>query len=143
MTSHTLYAYVDGSDLSDCVDSIESALDKFVNDNLWRSAQPTVVNQRHPRDETYQPDDLPDWDLGLNFGVPAAGTESQDWLEDFEAIVVYLGTLATQTKREFVVGVSDAESGITEDLFYIGGTDVDFEQLCTILGVPTNASWCT
>jgi len=81
MNKHTLYAYIDGSDLEKVAASIESDLSKFVDDNKWLY-DTWVVNQCYPVDETHKAGDLPDWDLGLNMILPDPDKEKSGWFSD-------------------------------------------------------------
>lgn len=87
-------------------------------------------------------DDLPDRDLGLNHELPDRGAESPGWFEDVEHLALRLGELASETEREFVLGLHDNQSGLGEDVFWISGPGLDISQLRAILGAgpPSQAS---
>ena len=79
MPRHTLFAYVDGSDLHGIATELESQLAQFVAHTGWTWGQPWVVNQKREDDPSLGPDDLPDWELGLNMELPEPGTEPAGW----------------------------------------------------------------
>lgn len=117
--THVIYAYVDGSDLEDVAELLEARLDALVAAHRWASQVPRVVNQRHPPDPSVGPDDLPDWDLGLNLDVgPLCVT--RHLLQDLATVVDALQAVYFATHRSFVLGVADASAGLTEDLIYVG-----------------------
>jgi hypothetical protein len=86
-------------------------------------------------------DDLPDWDLGLNMALPDPGQEPSGWFSEVERIVAFLAELHGTTGREFVLGVYDAEGGISEDLFSVDRGSPDMEEFRTILGVRDSARY--
>ena len=59
MQRHTLYAYVDGSDLEDVAAPIEERLVELAAAPDWVTSRPTVVNQKTDVPGSH-PDDLPD-----------------------------------------------------------------------------------
>jgi hypothetical protein len=134
MPRHTLYAYVDGADLEDVAALFEGRFTEFVSNRSWIAGQATVVNQQHGCESVTQPDDLPLRDLGLNLQLPDIGTEEQGWFADVEAIARFLGELHRETDREFVIGVADAVTGITDDLFCVSSDTPDVEKLRAIVG---------
>lgn len=134
MSQQTLYAYVDGSDLSDIADELQSILERFVETRRWRSV-PWVVNQQHADDTTLRPGDLPDWDLGLNMELPDPYEEPPGWFSEVEDIARFLVELRVRTGRDFVMGIGDESRGIAEDIYYIDARGLDLEQLRRIIGV--------
>jgi hypothetical protein len=46
--------------------------------------------------------------------------EPAGWFADVEAIARFFGNLHGEFGRDFVVGISDAQTGIAEDLYCIG-----------------------
>src|SRR5688572_3873452 len=109
--AQTLYGYVDGSDLDEVADEIETALDTLVASATWVCGRPKIVNQIHERDESCGPDDLADWDLGLNLDVPDPGSEPAGWFQDVEQVARLLGQVVARTGREFVIGIGDSDTG--------------------------------
>jgi len=134
MARHTLYAYVDGSDLDEVADSIQVALEKLVAASSWAFVRPRIVNQKHERDDSYRPDDLTDWDLGLNLDLPDPGVEPTGWFQDVEQLARLVGQIVTRTGREFVIGISDNATGVAEDLFDIEDDHPDLARLRAVIG---------
>ena len=135
MARHTLYAYADGSDLHDVADEIEALLTALVASEPWMIARPWVVNQLHERDEGDRPEDLPDWDLGLNLDLPDTDSEPAGWFQDVERIALGLGRIAVCTGREFVIGVGDNDTGISDDLFYVEDGAPNLDELRAVIGI--------
>jgi hypothetical protein len=136
MAQHTLYAYVEGNDLDDVVaDEIVGLAGALISDTSWRFGTPWLVNQRHDDDPSLGPDDLPDWELGLNFDLPDPHKEPPGWFVDVQRIAVFCGKLHTLTGRGFVIGIADNHRGYSEDLFYIRTASPDLNKLRMIIGV--------
>lgn len=135
MPRQTLYAYVDGADLDDIADALGSRFAQFVEGRRWVSGRASVVNQKHGEETCSQPGDLALWDLGLNLELPDAGTESPGWFADVEVVARFLGTLHREFARDFVIGMANTQTGITEDLFHVSTDAPDLGSLRTILGV--------
>jgi len=132
---HTLFAYVDGFDLRDVADEVETLCEAFVADWRWQFGAPRVVNRRLETDERHTSNDLPEWELGINMDLPDPGCEPLGWFSDVEAIAGFLGRLHARTGREFVIGIADSQHGYSEDLFTVQSEHPDLEQLRQIIGV--------
>jgi hypothetical protein len=136
MARHTLYAYVDGSDLEAVAGDIEGALKLAAASAKWALPQPRIINQRHERDDSHSPGDLTDWDLGLNLLLPTQDAEPVDWFHDIEEVIRIVHQVARTTGREFVIGIQDADSGIAEDLLFVGsGPPIDLTPLRAFMGI--------
>ena len=135
MPQHTLYAYVDGADLDDVAETLQTRFVEFVASRQWIAGDVFIVNERHGEETCTQPGDLPLWDLGLNLELPDPGTESPGWFADVEAVAQFLGTLHREYGRDFVIGIGNAETGITDDLFYVSTGSPDLARLRAIIGV--------
>ena len=120
-----LYIRVDGSDLSAC----EKILMIELKDLAVRlhELEPKLVNFQHPKASDMSPQDLPDWDIGLDLNLEAI-TKNQA-----KAIALNLQQIAVETKRDFVVGLKN-EHGITEDIIFIheNSGNAEAEALCSI-----------
>ena len=135
MPRHTLYAYVDGADLEDIAAMLEARFTEFVANRQWVASGASVINQRHDQDTCTQPGDLPLWDLGVALQLPDPGTESSHWFTDIEAVAQFLGTLHRESGRDFIIGIADTESGITDDLFTVSTDSPDLGRLRAVIGV--------
>ena len=135
MPRHTLYAYVDGADLEGVADMLEERFAEFVASRNWVAGSCTVVNQRHGEETCTQPGDLPLWDLGLNLELPDPDTEPPGWFADVEAVAQFVGTLHREFGRDFIIGIADAQTHITEDLFDVSTDSPDLGRLRAIIGV--------
>src|SRR5262245_39718170 len=139
LARHTLYAYVEGSDLDEVADAIETALEALVASSKWVFESPRIVNKKHERDDSYGPDDLTDWDLGLNLDLPDTGAEPVGWFQDVEQVARVVGQVVARTGREFVIGIGDNSTGISEDLFWVENGEPDLAQLRAIVGVGSRS----
>ncbi len=135
MARHVLYAYTDGADLEDVADLLDARFAEFVDSRDWVSGRVWVVNQRHWNETCAQPGDLPYWDLGLNLELPDPNTEPSGWFADVEAIAVFLGGLHGESGRDFIIGIVDTVTDITEDLFDISTESPELIELRAIIGV--------
>jgi hypothetical protein len=133
MPKHTLYAYVDGSDLLEIEIALEKKLDDLVKRTSWKCGIPRVVNQREAA-AGLQEGDLPLWDIGLNFDLPDVGQEPDGWFSDVERIAGIAGQLHALFDRDFVIGIADTKTGLTEDLFDIDSAAPDLTELRQIIG---------
>ena len=60
MPRHTLFAYVEGSDLDDIADALEGRLRAFVEWRDWVASEAWVVNQQLEADAScMEPEDIP------------------------------------------------------------------------------------
>lgn len=134
MQRHTLYAYVDGSDLEDVAAPIEERLLELAAAPGWVTCRPNVVNQK-ANVSSARPGDLPDWDLGINLTLPDPGTEPDGWFGDVERIAGQLAKLYLAFDREFVIGIADNVTGVTEDLFFVEAYEPDLDRLRSAIGV--------
>ena len=106
-----LYIYVDGSDLEDVVVDLVSALHGSAEH--WSNGAARLVNQQQPRTPDLLPDDLPQWDLGLN--LPATALSKADSAE----LISFLTQLSAVSGRDFVIGLWKPELAISEDLCFV------------------------
>jgi hypothetical protein len=95
----------------------------------------SVVNRRHGEETCTQPGDLPLWDLGITLQLPDPGVESPGWFADVEAIAQLVGTLHRECGRDFIIGIADTETGISDDLFTVSTDSPDMGRLRAIMGV--------
>jgi len=135
MPRQILYAYVDGSDLSEVADILDARFEEFVTGRHWIAGRASVVNQRQPDEFTTEAGDLPDWDLGINLELPEPCGEPSAWFENVEAIARFLGTLHGECGRDFVIGIVDRQTFVSQDLFYVSTDSPDLLGLRAIIGV--------
>jgi hypothetical protein len=135
---HTLYFYVDGSDLHEVAPTILREVERLVDSRTW--SQPAwIVNHVYPRDVSMRPDDLTDWDLGLNYELPDLTEVAGEWLGDVERIAAQIDQVAFETGRGFVMGLGNNETGISEDILHLRGGGVDLDRLRAMLGASPPA----
>jgi hypothetical protein len=118
VAKRTLYAYVSGTNHADIAAKVEARLDALVATRKWISKDVWVVNQEEP----------PAWDLGLNLVLPGPRSPTT-WTDDVLAVATDLGALHRETGREFVIGIHDAKSDTTTDLFVVDSSEPDLEKL--------------
>lgn len=121
-----IYAYVDGSDLHDVEALLLPQLADFIS--AWGIPSATIVNDKLPRTSDLRNQDLPDWNMGLNFEVE---TFSADKMGE---LLIFLANAAASIKREFVIGVWYQNEGISEDLCFVD-SEVDPESLPLLASV--------
>jgi hypothetical protein len=114
----TLFAYVQGPD-EDIVAAVEARLDALVERRKWISKDVWVVNQREP----------PHWDLGMNLALAAPRSRPAGWTDDVVAIATELAALHRETGRKFVIGIHDAKSDETTDIFVVDTDAPDLDGL--------------
>lgn len=107
-----IYVYVDGSDLEDVEGSLIEKLEHF--SLMWGVDSVRVVNDRFPRTPDLAPEDLPDWNIGLNFEVKSLSPAELRKLIDF------LSHTSAQTGRDFVIGIWHPSKWISEDWCFVG-----------------------
>jgi hypothetical protein len=134
MPRHTLFAYVDGYDLDGVADALEGRLRAFVEGRRWVAGEVWVVNQQLADESCTEPEGIPCWNLGLNLDLPDPGMEPAGWFADVEAIACFLGTLHGEFGRDFVIGISDNQTGVVEDLYDIADSSPDLEVLGRVIG---------
>lgn len=120
-----LYIRVDGSDLSACEKSLMIEFEYLAA--RLHELEPKLVNFQHPKTPEMSPKDLPDWDIGLDLNLEAITKNHAT------AIASSLQQIAVETKRDFVVGLTN-EFGITEDIIFIheNSGNAEAEALCSI-----------
>lgn len=106
----TIYVHVDGSDLSEYESELMSAFGRLNED--WQQIGAVLVNEKHPKDPSMLPSDMPDWYIGINVSASFFGRFHIDRLLPF------LQDLAAATDLEFVVGIVGG-NGISEDVAFI------------------------
>jgi len=136
MPFDTLYAYVDGADIEDIAADLETRFTAFINGRRWWfDGAARVVNRRYGRETCTRPEDLPLWELGLNLLSPPPGVDLPRWFRDIEAIAGFLGTLHRECGRDFVIGITIAKTGVSDDLFFVTTDLPDMVKLRAIIGV--------
>ena len=106
-----LYVYVDGSDLEDISEYLLQQLHGWENRERVGMA---IVNDRYPRTPDLEPDDLPEWNLGINLDLEVISKD------ELKRTIQFLIGLAEVSRRDFAVGYYDAKRGISEDLLFFG-----------------------
>ncbi|PNG14539.1 hypothetical protein [Stutzerimonas stutzeri] len=88
---------------------------------------PKLVNFQHPKTPDMSPQDLPEWDIGLYLNMEAI-TKNHT-----KAIAFSLQQIAVETKRDFVVGLTN-KLVITEDIIFLHENSgrAEAEALCSI-----------
>lgn len=105
------YVYVDGADLDQCEATLTRAFLEFV---VTSNLDAKVINDKYSRTPDLGPEDLPDWNLGLNFSTAALSESVANELTSF------LTKLSQQTERDFVIGMWYPNKRMSDDLMFIG-----------------------
>ncbi|SEG73487.1 hypothetical protein [Halopseudomonas aestusnigri] len=104
-----LYIYVDGSDLEEIAEQIESSLVEWLASN---NIDAKVINHQHERTPDLSLEDLAGWDLGLNIGLGQ--------INSLPELLDQIYSLGLKHNRDFVVGCYSEGSGISEDISFFG-----------------------
>lgn len=120
-----IYIYADGSDLEDIEVALLARIREFTDH--WGVESVRLINDRHPRTSALAPEDLPDWNLGLNFEAAHLCREK------IQSLVQFLAKVSVETNREFVIGAYYPETNITEDMCFVG-SDVEPELVSFLAG---------
>jgi hypothetical protein len=91
-------------------------------------------------DASLPPGDLADWDLGVNIDLPDPAAEPRGWFADIERIAKFLADLRTSSGRDFIIGITDNDRKISEDLFTIDSGTPDLAMLRRLIGVGDDPS---
>ena len=117
----TFYIYVDGSDLDEIAPELRARIDSFVVPYRGRVR---VVDQRG---EVGVSDDLPDWDLGVNFDLEAlTPAERKD-------LLLFFQNLSGEFGRDFILGGVLPQSQTDDFVAISAGESLDpaIALLCT------------
>jgi hypothetical protein len=114
---------------------MEARFMEFIAGRHWFAGSVSFVNQRYSEETCTRPGDLQLWDLGLTLQLPEPGEESPGWFADVEAVAQFLGTLHRECGRDFVIGIADTETSITDDLFTVSTDSPDLGRLRSVIGV--------
>lgn len=107
-----VFAYVDGSDLDEVSCQLVEAFTNFLN--TWGVSSARLVNDKFPRTAELRDDDLPEWNLGLNFEAEQLSPA------EFDQLISFLSRTVADTQREFVIGGYGHQSQFAEDWGFIG-----------------------
>ena len=117
-----VYIYVDGYDLHDVAVSIKRRLDEIATS----FPQVRVIDDRFERTPDLHPDDLPTWNLGLNFGA------DRDSAGLTRGVLEQIRSLSRDSGRSFAVGYFDRVSKIDEDIGFIE-PDTECGEIISVL----------
>ncbi len=107
-----VYIYIDGSDLFDVAPFMEGDITK------WKESQGVsfkFINVIHERTPDMWPEDLADWDFGINLNV--------DDLNVLPEMLDFMHSLAIKYERDFVLGFYYDSHNISEDILFFGARD--------------------
>jgi len=137
MPRHTLFAYVDGSDLDDIAEALEARLRAFVEARDWVADEAWVVNQQLEADASCtEPEDISCWDLGLNLHLPDPSMPAGDGMvRRCGGDCALLRQLARRVRPGFRRRDSDAQTGIAEDLYWIADGSPHVKMLARVIGL--------
>ena len=107
--SYLIYIYVDGSDNDTFKDQFIAEITALV----CKSNGLFFVDDLFPREAGMREEDLPDWNLGVNFEL----SELKEG--EIKEVIAFFVCLATKSRRDFVVGYLDRKLAFTEDIGFI------------------------
>ena len=117
----TFYIYVDGSDLDEIAPKLHTRIDSFVARYRGRVR---VVDQRG---EAEVSDDLPDWDLGVNFEL------AELTIAERKDLLLFFQSLSGEFRRDFVLGGVLPQNQTDDFVVISAGEALDpaIDLLCT------------
>ena len=119
MARFGLYAYIEGSDNHDVSEALTAALEEYA---AGQSIPIRVVNERFDKTPDMLPEDLPDWNLGVNVVFDEL---TIDTLTDLLAV---LESCCTRFDREFALGYVDLDqTWLNEDITFLASGDAPRE----------------
>jgi hypothetical protein len=104
-----IYIYIDGSDLDDVVNPMESSISEWLTQN---NVDAQLVNDKFEKTPDMEPDDFADWNFGLNLELAQK--------DIVPSVINFLNSLAVSHERDFVIGVWSESKGISSDISYFG-----------------------
>jgi hypothetical protein len=107
---YQIYIYADGSDLWDIVGTIKSRITEYTRNDDNRIK---LIDDRYDKTADMHEDDLPDWNLGVNYTLGTLTTN-----ETFELMQLFQ-KLSVDTECDFAVGYFDTVTKIDEDIGFI------------------------
>ena len=107
---YQIYIYADGSDLWDVVNTIKSRITEYTRNDDNRIK---LIDDRYEKTADMHEDDLPDWNLGVNYTLGALTTN-----ETFELMQLFQ-KISVDTERDFAVGYFDTVTKIDENIGFI------------------------
>ena len=106
------YILTDGFDLDDCAGHIAERTENFIAPYAGRTS---FINEQSS--SSSQPDDYPEWNLGIQFEFDALSpSERRD-------IILFFYQLSTEIGRSFVLGGRRANGDESEDWHFIDAND--------------------
>ena len=130
MAKNTIYAYVIGNDFNYIADRLMEQFDDFIIHRDWICPNICTVNQQWTAD-----DGQAEWDLGLNIDLPDPYQEPSGWFNDVKSIASFLTIMRKEFKHDFIIGISDNEKGLSEEIMEIDSDNPDIEYLERFIGV--------
>lgn len=107
--SYGIYVYVDGYDLHDVAGPIKRRLSEIASS----FPQVRIIDGRSERTSEMHPEDLPTWNLGLNFDLDSVSASI------VPRLLERIRSLSGESGRDFAVGYYDRRSKIDEDIGFI------------------------
>src|SRR5260370_42446959 len=96
MPRYALFAYLDGADLEDVAEPLETRFRQFARSRRWIAGHPTIINRRFGKVQITQSGVTELWRLGLTLELPEIGTELPNWFADVVAVARVFCTLHTE-----------------------------------------------
>jgi hypothetical protein len=130
MAKSTIYAYLIGNDFKGIATPIVEQINSFIGQKNWICSEIWAVNQQRETE-----DGSIKWELGINLDLPDPYQEPPGWFEDVNSIISFCVNIRKEYNHYIVIGISDNESGITEDIIEIDSDEPDIEYIKNFIGV--------
>lgn len=111
-----LYFYIEGSNLEEVESDVMATFAPFCSAGYGRI---WLVNDRSERTQDLRPEDLPDWNLGINVKIDHVRED------ELAGVVEASAWLAESLGRSVIVGAGSTVSALAEDWFSIDGNDAE------------------
>ena len=130
MAKNTIYAYLIGNELGAIADTIVAQINEFITHQNWICSNIWAVNQQRNTDEGHK-----EWELGINIDLPDPNQEPPGWFNDVKTIISFFVNIRKKYNHDIVVGISDNERGLAEDIREIDSDEPDIEFISRFIGI--------
>src|SRR5260370_24668596 len=117
MPRYALFAYLDGADLEDVAEPLETRFRQFARSRRWIAGHPTIINRRFGKVQITHSGVTELWRLGLTLELPEIGTEIPGWFADVVAGARFLFPLQIEFGPAFFFGLFFPPTDRAEELF--------------------------
>jgi hypothetical protein len=107
--SYGIYIYFDGSDLHEIAEDFREEMKSLSE----RYHFLIFVDNLHPKEPDMEEDDLPDWDMGINFDLADPSEE------ELKELLSFFSGITDKYDHGFAVGYYEKKTGMNEDIGFL------------------------